>query len=83
MDGTGGVTVIDVIGDRVPVTVSGIPLLTEPMIAPMIVEPPETPVASPLLFTVATAGLLDVQVKATPGIGFPLASFAVAMNCWL
>ena len=83
MDGAGGVTVIDLSGDELAVTVSGIPVLSEPLVAPMIVEPPETPVASPLLFTVATAELLDVHVKVAPGTGLPPASFAVAMNWWL
>ena len=48
-------------------TVIRVPTFTGRMVAPMIVEPPETPVASPPLFTVAIAGLLDVHVKVTPG----------------
>ena len=76
-----GVSVMELTADEL--TVSVVPLLTGPMVAPMIVEPPEAPVASPLLFTVATAGLLDVHVKVTPGTGLPPASFAVAMNCWV
>ena len=79
MDVAGGVTVIALTGDEV--TVIHVPTLTGPTVAAMIAEPPERPVASPLLLTVATAGLLDVHVKVTPGTGLPPASFAVAMNC--
>jgi hypothetical protein len=43
--------------------------------------PWDTPVAKPVVFTVATEGVPEVQVKLTPVIVFPLESFAVALNC--
>jgi hypothetical protein len=58
-------------------------LLTVPLVAVIVVEPAETPVASPLFDIVAKPGLLDVHVKDTPGIGVPLISLAVATNWWV
>jgi hypothetical protein len=69
MDEAGGVSVMELTVDGV--TVIHVPTLTGPMVAPMIVEPARRPVASPLLFTVATAGLLDVHLKVAPGTGLP------------
>ena len=40
-----------------------------------------TPFANPFVFTVATDAMLEFQVKLTPEMTFPLASFAVAVNC--
>ena len=65
MDEAGGVSVMELTIDGL--TVIHVPVLTEPMVAPMIVEPARRPVASPLLLTVAIAGLLDVHVKVAPG----------------
>ena len=39
------------------------------------------PVASPAVLTVTTAGLSELQVKATLVMVVPLESFAVALNC--
>ena len=40
-----------------------------------------TPFANPFVFTVATDAMLEFQVKFTPEMTFPFASFAVAVNC--
>jgi len=82
MEGAGGVTVMELIVDAVTISVLGL-LLTMPLVAVMIVLPVRRPVASPLFVILATAGLLDTQVNVTPGIGLPLASMAVATNCWV
>ena len=49
----------------------------------ILVTPQNSPVARPLESTVATVGLEEVHVKATPGMGFPETSRAAALNCWV
>ena len=58
-------------------------LLSDPIIAVIIVEPTPTPVASPLFEIVAKPWLLEIHVKLKPEIGIPLASVAVPANCWV
>jgi hypothetical protein len=49
--------------------------------ATMCAVPWLLPVASPFESTVLTEGVSELQEKVTPAIGFPLASFAVEINC--
>ena len=56
-------------------------LVTVPLVAVIVVLSTETPVASPLFDMVAAPWLLDAQVNITPGIGLPVISVAVALNC--
>ena len=55
----------------------------EPAVAVIPVAPTDMPVAIPLVFTVATPFAVLDHVNATLDCGFPLASIAVAVNCWV
>ena len=64
------------------VTERRVPLLvTAPPVAVMVVVPIARPEASPAFVMEATAGLVEFQVKVIPGMVFPPASLAVAVNC--
>lgn len=52
-----------------------------PLVAVIVVVPPDTPVASPLELIVATPVLLELQVTDPPVIAFPAALFRMAVNC--
>ena len=67
--------------DGVTVRLAGL-LFTRPAVAVMIDPPARIPIASPTLSILATVGLLVFHVNVAPGITFPVASFAVATNCW-
>jgi len=58
-------------------------LVTLPSAAVIWVVPAATAVAFPLASTVATDGALLDHVKVWPVTVLPLASLAVAVNCWL
>lgn len=69
---------------RVRVTVSVAAPSTPVKDAVTVVEPAATPVASPAAFTVATAGLDEVQVAVAVTSAVVLSLYvAVAMNCWV
>ena len=53
------------------------------LVAVIVVVPTPTAVARPDEFTVAAAGLLDVQANVRPVTVFPCASLAVAVNCFV
>ena len=67
--------------DGVTVRLAGL-LFTTPAVAVMVDPPARIPIANPLLSILATAGLLVFHVNVAPEITFPVASFAVATNCW-
>ena len=58
-------------------------LVIVPLVAVIVVVPCARPVARPALSILATVGALDLHVKVSPEIGVPLASVAVATNCWV
>lgn len=66
----------------VTVSVAGV-LFTPEALATMVTVPGETPVASPLPSMVAIPEKLIAQVNVTPLTVLPLASNAVAANCWV
>ncbi len=55
--------------------------LTPPLLAVILVEPLLTLVAKPVLFIVAAAGLLDVQVSAPKVAAVPSVNVPLAKNC--
>ena len=53
---------------------------TPPLVAVIVTAPTVSPVSSPLLLTVATAALLELQLTVCPVSTFPLASLSVAVS---
>jgi len=53
------------------------------LVAVIVAAPAISPVASPVPDTVATGSALELQVTTRPLSKFPLASFRVAVNCWV
>ena len=80
IDDDGAVTVMDAIAGFTTVSASAFEV-TDPTVAVIVTAPVATPVTSPFASTVATAELLDVQVKLWPLSTLPLASFATAVAC--
>ena len=71
IDAEGGATVTVVTTGGTAVTVmADVPDLPE-LVAVIVAEPAATPETTPLVFTVAAAGLLVDQVTVCPVIGFP------------
>jgi hypothetical protein len=66
-------------GGEVTVSNAEVPILS--VTAVIVVVPAVTPVATPLASTVATAGLLLVNVTEPVLIGLPYWSFAEVVNC--
>src|SRR6266545_2247437 len=63
------------------ITVTFATPLTPSLVAVIVAEPVVTAVSRPLLLTVATVGVLLVQVTERPVTTFPVASLSVAVNC--
>src|SRR5438876_11208536 len=59
-----------------------LPLLPS-LVAVIVVDPAATPLTSPLPLTVATAVLPLAHVTIRPDSALPLASFGVAVSCWV
>jgi hypothetical protein len=79
-EGDAGDTVMVATAGEVTVSVSA--ELVTPLAEAVIWDVPAlTPVARPLLLTVATLGAPLAQVNVTPLMTLPLLSFAVALNC--
>ena len=57
------------------------PLTTPEALATMVTVPGATPVATPLPSIVAVPEKLHAHENTTPGMTFPVASKAVAVNC--
>jgi hypothetical protein len=60
--------------------IAAVPILPFELVAEMAVEPAATPVTSPLLETVAVAGVVLAHVNETPVIVRPAESSAVAVS---
>src|SRR6266516_350047 len=78
-DAVAGLTVTDATGTVV--TVSAAVPLSPSEVAVIVAAPTATPVACPVPFTVATAGLLLDQVTVRPPNGLPNASRVIAAYC--
>src|SRR6266516_4028233 len=78
-DAVAGLTVTDATGTVVTVS-AAVPLLPSE-VAVIVAAPTATPVACPVPFTVATAGLLLDQVTVRPPNGLPNASRVIAAYC--
>src|SRR5881628_2378527 len=65
------------------VTVTLAPPLLPSLVAVIVVDPAATPLTSPLPLTVATAVLPLAHVTIRPESALPLASFGVAVSCWV
>src|SRR6266545_2388688 len=63
------------------ITVTFATPLSPSLVAVIVAEPVVTAVSRPLLLTVATVGVLLVQVTERPVTTFPVASLSVAVNC--
>src|SRR5690349_16052961 len=59
-----------------------LPLLPS-LVAVIVADPAATPLTSPLPVTVATAVLPLAHVTTRPESALPLASFGVAVSCWV
>jgi hypothetical protein len=79
MLGVAGVTVTDATGAG-GLTVTVAEPLTLPLVAVIVALPADTPVTSPLAFTVATVGDPLVHVTGRPVKVFPAESFSVAVS---
>src|SRR2546425_2162596 len=75
----GGVTVTDATG-TVATVIAAVPLFPS-LVAVSVAAPTATPVACPVPFTVATAGLLLDHVTVRPPSGLPKASRVIAKYC--
>jgi hypothetical protein len=62
--------------------IAAVPLLLS-LVAVMVADPAATPLTSPLPLTVATAVLPLAHVTIRPESALPLASFGVAVSCWV
>src|SRR5207249_1283565 len=76
-----GLTVTDATGTLVTV-IAAVPLLLS-LVAVIVADPAATPLTSPLPLTVATAVLPLAHVTTRPESALPLASFGVAVSCWV
>jgi hypothetical protein len=65
---------------RADTVIAAVPLCPS-LVAVIVAWPAATPVASPVEFTVVTAGLLVAQVTVRPVSTFPAASLVVAVSC--
>src|SRR5437016_6158019 len=65
------------------VTVTLAPPLLPSLVAVIVVDPAATPLTSPLPLTVATAVLPLAHVTIRPESALPIASFGVAVSCWV
>src|ERR1700688_1155580 len=74
-----GLTATDATGTGV--TVIAAVALWPALLAVMVASPGAMPVTRPLPATVATLGLLEVQVTTRPLNGLPFASLSVAVSC--
>src|ERR1700688_4054695 len=74
-----GLTVTDATGTGVMARAAA--PLWPPLVAVMVAAPGAMPVTRPLPATVATPGLLEVQVTTRPLSGLPFASWGVAVSC--
>src|SRR5881296_2822091 len=75
-----GVTSTDATGAGALVTVMADVPLCPSLVAVIVAEPTVAPLTSPVMFTVATAGLLVAHAIARPPSALPLASRGVAVN---
>ena len=76
-----GLTVTVATGAAVTVT-ADVPLFPS-LVAVIVVEPTATPVTTPVADTDATAAVLEVHVTTRPVRMVPVASFVVAVNCFV
>src|SRR5438876_3293474 len=74
-----GLTATDATGTTVTV-IAAVPLCPS-QAAVTVAAPAATPVTTPLLFTVATPGLVDAHVTTRPANGLPPTSCGVAASC--
>src|SRR6266851_1586374 len=80
-----GLAVLTALNVNPPATAAGVKSLPQQyaasLVAVIVAWPAATPVASPVEFTVVTAGLLVAQVTVRPVSTFPPASLVVAVSC--